>query len=78
MMGKISDNTRSRWGRRRPYIFVGSFLTAGAFVLIWFVPASWSPHHMNWILAYFLLSMLLFGACLYTPDRSPTIRWGWR
>ena len=26
MMGYISDNTRSRWGRRRPYIFGGATL----------------------------------------------------
>ena len=26
LMGFISDNTRSRWGRRRPYIFVGAIL----------------------------------------------------
>lgn len=24
--GYISDRTRSRWGRRRPYMFVGSFV----------------------------------------------------
>ncbi len=26
LMGYISDNTRSRWGRRRPYIFAGAIL----------------------------------------------------
>ena len=26
LMGYISDNTKSRWGRRRPYIFVGAIL----------------------------------------------------
>src|ERR1700712_6056660 len=25
-MGRISDNTHSRWGRRRPYIILGAFL----------------------------------------------------
>lgn len=25
-MGIISDNTRTKWGRRRPYLFVGAFL----------------------------------------------------
>ena len=38
IIGKWSDDFRSRWGRRRPFIFVGSFLTAGAFILIWMVP----------------------------------------
>ena len=28
LMGNISDNTRSRWGRRRPYIFIGAILSA--------------------------------------------------
>ncbi|RZA11259.1 MAG: MFS transporter, partial [Lysobacteraceae bacterium] len=27
MFGWISDNTRSRWGRRRPFILVGGILT---------------------------------------------------
>ena len=28
IMGSISDQTRSRWGRRRPYLFVGAILCA--------------------------------------------------
>ena len=28
IMGFISDNTRSRWGRRRPYVFAGAILLA--------------------------------------------------
>ena len=32
IMGFISDNTRSRWGRRRQYIFVGAILMGITFI----------------------------------------------
>ena len=35
IMGYISDNTRSKWGRRKPYIFLGSVITGVAFMLMW-------------------------------------------
>lgn len=34
--GSLSDNTRSRFGRRRPWIFVGAFLLAIFFLAMWF------------------------------------------
>ncbi len=37
-MGNITDNTVSRWGRRRPYIFVGAILMATLFGAIWYTP----------------------------------------
>ncbi len=43
VMGNISDNTRSRWGRRRPYIFVGAILCAVLLPVIWM-----SPSHSDW------------------------------
>ena len=35
IMGFITDNTNSRWGRRRPYIFVGAILAGVAYILMW-------------------------------------------
>ncbi len=41
VMGAITDNARTRWGRRRPFIFLGSLLCAVALPLLFFVPESW-------------------------------------
>ena len=35
IMGFVSDNTKSRWGRRRPYIFVGAIVAGLAYVFMW-------------------------------------------
>jgi len=40
VMGHISDNTRSRYGRRHPYMLAGGLLMALCSYLIWAVPAS--------------------------------------
>jgi GPH family glycoside/pentoside/hexuronide:cation symporter len=56
-MGYISDNTRTRWGRRRPYIFVGAILVAVSFAGMWWVPddiGEWGQ------LAFILGGLLIF------------------
>ncbi|WP_309383045.1 MFS transporter [Cerasicoccus frondis] len=42
VMGNISDNARTRWGRRRPFMFVGAILTAAIYPFLWSPPADWS------------------------------------
>jgi GPH family glycoside/pentoside/hexuronide:cation symporter len=58
IMGNITDNTRSRWGRRRPYIALGTVLTAISYILLWRVPAGLSPMQQNLMLGG--LGILLF------------------
>lgn len=62
IMGKISDDTRTRWGRRRPYIFVGCFLAAFAFILLWQVPESWAGNNRA-LFTYYLCALLFFNLC---------------
>ena len=35
IMGYISDNTRSRWGRRRQYVLVGALIMGISFAFLW-------------------------------------------
>ena len=41
MIGFISDNTRTRWGRRRPFIFSGAILAGIIFALMWQLPSGY-------------------------------------
>ena len=42
LVGYLSDRTRSRWGRRKPYIFISNPILFLAFILVWreFFPPS--------------------------------------
>ena len=40
LAGFISDNTRSRWGRRKPYLVASSIICGVTFPIIWFVPGN--------------------------------------
>lgn len=56
-MGSISDNCRWRWGRRKPFILIGSVLCALVFPLMWWVPTNVGPDAAFW---WFLIGALLF------------------
>lgn len=38
LVGWLSDRTRSRWGRRRPWLLAGAFVSAASFVLLFNTP----------------------------------------
>ncbi len=57
-MGIISDRTRSRFGRRRPWLLVGAFVCGGAFVMLFSTPAEWADFEKA---AYVLGGLLIFN-----------------
>ncbi len=73
LMGYISDNTRSRWGRRRPYIFVGAIAAGVIFALLWQLPADKSEAFYFW---YFLVGSLIFYLA-YTIFATPWVALGY-
>ncbi len=60
LVGKISDNCRSRFGRRKPIIILGAILQALAFGTIWMVPSGLSQ---TATIAYLVGTLLLFYTC---------------
>ncbi len=67
IMGFITDNTRSRWGRRRPYILFGAILSGLIFAAMWQLDTANSQTYNFY---YFLTFSLLFtlGNTMYaTP-----------
>lgn len=61
MMGNISDNTRSRWGRRRPWIALGAVLCALSFIALWWFPRGQTDgFYFVWLLVFSLLFYLSF------------------
>jgi glycoside/pentoside/hexuronide:cation symporter, GPH family len=52
-----SDNTRTRWGRRRPFVFVGGILVGLVFPLLWLPSTQWSE---TTLFIYLTIACLVF------------------
>ncbi|MEP5765182.1 MAG: MFS transporter [Halieaceae bacterium] len=73
LMGYISDHTRSRWGRRRPYIFWGAIAVGIIYALLWQLPDDKSESYYFW---YFLIGSLIFYLA-YTVFATPWVAMGY-
>jgi len=58
IMGFLSDRTRTRWGRRRPWLFTALPLMLIVFISLFSVPASF--HTPSKLLFFMLIFMLLY------------------
>lgn len=56
VIGYISDNWRSRLGRRHPFMYVSAVPSALTFLLLWFPPQGWEQNHL---LLYLIVSAVI-------------------
>ncbi|GAB7257645.1 MFS transporter [uncultured Polaribacter sp.] len=57
IMGFISDNTKSKWGRRRQYVLIGAIIMGVSFALMW---QMYTSNSVNYNFTYFLLWSFVF------------------
>ncbi len=73
LMGYISDNTTTRWGRRRPYIFFGAIAAGITFALLWQLPRDQSE---TFYFIWFLVGSIIFYLA-YTVFATPWVALGY-
>ena len=78
IIGTLSDRTRSRWGRRRPYLLFGAIPFGITFILMWLVPPT---NEQTLLLVYYTGMYILFDTMFtltnvpyiaLTPEIAPT------
>ncbi|HRZ77815.1 MAG TPA: MFS transporter, partial [Bacteroidales bacterium] len=67
IMGYISDNTQSRWGRRKPYIFVGAIMSGVLFAVLWQLYPDNGQTYNFWYFLIFSLIYLVGNTIFSTP-----------
>ncbi len=72
IVGMLSDRTRSRWGRRHPWMIFGAIPFGIFFFLQWLVPQFKSNPATNqwWLFGYYVVISILFNS-FYTAVNLP-------
>jgi glycoside/pentoside/hexuronide:cation symporter, GPH family len=58
IMGYVSDNWKGKFGRRKPFLLIGSLLMSVAYPLIWFASPEWTEQSKT--IYFFCLSIIFF------------------
>ena len=73
IMGFVSDNTKSKWGRRKPYILLGAVISGLAFMVMWQL----NPQNSELFNFFYFLVVSMFFYIGYTVFAAPLIGLGY-
>lgn len=77
ILGQFSDNFRSRWGRRHPFMYASAIPAAGSFLLLWMPPEGLSDTGMFFyivgvaVLVRSFITLYEIPSSALAPELSP-------
>ena len=69
-IGQISDNVRTPWGRRHPFMYAAALPVAIAFFLLWNPPTGWEGMQLFAYMVACLLTIRLFDTFFELPSSA--------
>ena len=70
IVGYWSDNFRSRWGRRHPFMYFAILPMSLSYFLLWNPPAGWSDAALFWYILLLAVSIRTFMTFFATPSTA--------
>lgn len=70
LIGEWSDHTRSRWGRRHPFMYVSALPAAVAFYFLFDPPLGWSKGHLLIYFAAMLMTVRVLLSLYEIPSSA--------
>ncbi len=72
VVGTWSDNTRTRWGRRHPFMYAAALPLAISFWFLWNPPLGWSQTALFWYLLLLAVTIRTFMTFFEVPSSALT------
>ncbi|HEV2530251.1 MFS transporter [Phenylobacterium sp.] len=70
IIGQLSDNTRSRWGRRHPFMYLSAVPVGASYLLLWNPPKGWEQGALVAYLVAVAILIRTFISCYEIPSAA--------
>ncbi len=70
IVGYWSDNFRSKWGRRHPFMYAAAIPVAVSYYFIWTPPTGWSDEALFWYIVVLAITIRTFITVYETPSTA--------